>query len=95
MIEAGVINLEGHFKVAVIFGQTNEPPGARARVALTGLTIEEYYISVTWRVKVSCCSLTTSSVSHKRVPSEVSALLGRILSAISDQLTLSMDMDDR
>jgi F0F1-type ATP synthase beta subunit len=71
------------------------PPGARTRVALTGLTIEEYYISVTWRAKVSCCSLTTSSVSHKRVPSEVSALLGRILSAISNQLTLSMDMDDR
>ena len=39
MQETGVINLEGESKVALVFGQMNEPPGARARVALTGLTV--------------------------------------------------------
>ena len=43
MIETGVINLDGDSKVALVFGQMNEPPGARARVALTGLTIAEYF----------------------------------------------------
>lgn len=43
MQETGVINLEGDSKVALVFGQMNEPPGARARVALTGLTIAEYF----------------------------------------------------
>lgn len=43
MKETGVINLEGESKVALVFGQMNEPPGARARVALTGLTIAEYF----------------------------------------------------
>jgi F0F1-type ATP synthase beta subunit len=43
MQETGVINLEGESKVALIFGQMNEPPGARARVALTGLTVAEYF----------------------------------------------------
>src|ERR1700743_1716564 len=43
MIETGVINLEGDSKVALVFGQMNDPPGARARVALTGLTIAEYF----------------------------------------------------
>jgi F-type H+-transporting ATPase subunit beta len=42
MQETGVINLEGESKVALVFGQMNEPPGARARVALTGLTVAEY-----------------------------------------------------
>lgn len=43
MQETGVINLDGESKVALVFGQMNEPPGARARVALTGLTIAEYF----------------------------------------------------
>lgn len=43
MQQTGVINLEGESKVALIFGQMNEPPGARARVALTGLTVAEYF----------------------------------------------------
>ena len=43
MQETGVINLEGDSKVALVFGQMNEPPGARARVALTGLTVAEYF----------------------------------------------------
>jgi F0F1-type ATP synthase beta subunit len=41
MVKTGVINLEGDSKVALVFRQTNEPPGAHARVALTGLTIVE------------------------------------------------------
>ena len=43
MQETGVIKLDGESKVALVFGQMNEPPGARARVALTGLTIAEYF----------------------------------------------------
>ena len=43
MQETGVINLEGDSKVSLVFGQMNEPPGARARVALTGLTVPEYF----------------------------------------------------
>ena len=43
MIEGGVIQLEGQSKVALVYGQMNEPPGARARVALTGLTVAEYF----------------------------------------------------
>lgn len=39
----GVIQLDGESKVALVFGQMNEPPGARARVALTGLTVAEYF----------------------------------------------------
>ena len=43
MQETGVIKLDGDSKVALIFGQMNEPPGARARVALTGVTVAEYF----------------------------------------------------
>ena len=43
MQETQVINLDGESKVALVFGQMNEPPGARARVALTGLTVAEYF----------------------------------------------------
>ena len=43
MMETGVIQLEGDSKVSLVFGQMNEPPGARARVALTGLTVAEYF----------------------------------------------------
>src|SRR3546814_11671901 len=43
MIESGVINLDGDSKVALVFGQMNEPPGARARVALAGLSQAEYF----------------------------------------------------
>merc|ERR1711874_567985 len=43
MIEGGVINPGGDSKVALVYGQMNEPPGARARVALTGLTVAEYF----------------------------------------------------
>ena len=43
MQETAVIQLDGESKVALVFGQMNEPPGARARVALTGLTVAEYF----------------------------------------------------
>lgn len=43
MQETQVIQLDGESKVALVFGQMNEPPGARARVALTGLTVAEYF----------------------------------------------------
>jgi F-type H+-transporting ATPase subunit beta len=43
MQETRVIQLDGESKVALVFGQMNEPPGARARVALTGLTVAEYF----------------------------------------------------
>lgn len=43
MITSGVIQLEGESKAALVYGQMNEPPGARARVALTGLTVAEYF----------------------------------------------------
>lgn len=43
MIQSGVINLKGESKATLVYGQMNEPPGARARVALTGLTIAEYF----------------------------------------------------
>lgn len=43
MQETGVIQLDGESKVALVFGQMNEPPGARARVALTGLAVAEYF----------------------------------------------------
>ncbi len=43
MIQSGVINLQGESKATLVYGQMNEPPGARARVALTGLTIAEYF----------------------------------------------------
>ena len=43
MQETGVIKLDGESKVALVFGQMNEPPGARARVALTGITVAEYF----------------------------------------------------
>jgi F-type H+-transporting ATPase subunit beta len=43
MIDSGVIKLKGESRCALIFGQMNEPPGARARVGLTGLTVAEYF----------------------------------------------------
>lgn len=89
MIESGVINLEGESKVALVFGQMNEPPGARARVALTGLSIAEYFRDAEGRDVLlfidNIFRLTQSQ-------SEISALLGRIPSAVGYQPTLATDM---
>merc|ERR1719161_2940667 len=90
MIASGVIkqNAPGS-KAALVYGQMNEPPGARARVALTGLTVAEYFrdeegrdvllfIDNIFRFTQACC--------------EVSALLGRIPSAVGYQPTLATDL---
>merc|ERR1719276_351952 len=89
MIESGVIVLDGASKAALVYGQMNEPPGSRARVALTGLTVAEHFrdqqgqdvllfVDNIFRFTQACC--------------EVSALLGRIPSAVGYQPTLASDL---
>lgn len=83
MKESGVIN-----KTALVFGQMNEPPGARMRVALTGLTISEYF-----RDKGKDVLLFIDNIYRfTQAGSEVSALLGRIPSAVGYQPTLATEM---
>lgn len=89
MIETGVIQLEGESKVALVFGQMNEPPGARARVALTGLTIAEYFRDEEGQ---DVLLFIDNIFRFTQAGSEVSALLGRIPSAVGYQPTLSTDM---
>lgn len=89
MIETGVINLDGDSKVALVFGQMNEPPGARARVALTGLTIAEYFRDEEGQ---DVLLFIDNIFRFTQAGSEVSALLGRIPSAVGYQPTLSTDM---
>merc|ERR1712227_150818 len=88
MKETGVINLEGESKVALVFGQMNEPPGARARVALTGLTVAEHFRSEGQDVLLFIDNIFRFT----QAGSEVSALLGRIPSAVGYQPTLAVDM---
>merc|ERR1712018_262311 len=89
MIESGVIIIDGESKCALVYGQMNEPPGARARVGLTGLTVAEYFrddggqdvllfIDNIFRFTQAC--------------SEVSTMLGRIPSAVGYQPTLAGDL---
>lgn len=89
MIETGVINLEGESKVSLVFGQMNEPPGARARVALTGLTIAEYFRDEEGQ---DVLLFIDNIFRFTQAGSEVSALLGRIPSAVGYQPTLATDM---
>ncbi|KAJ6102845.1 ATP synthase subunit beta [Penicillium sp. IBT 16267x] len=89
MQETGVINLEGDSKVALVFGQMNEPPGARARVALTGLTIAEYFRDDEGQ---DVLLFIDNIFRFTQAGSEVSALLGRIPSAVGYQPTLAVDM---
>lgn len=89
MRETGVINLEGESKVALVFGQMNEPPGARARVALTGLTIAEYFRDAEGQ---DVLLFIDNIFRFTQAGSEVSALLGRIPSAVGYQPTLATDM---
>lgn len=89
MQETGVINLQGDSKVALVFGQMNEPPGARARVALTGLTIAEYFRDEEGQ---DVLLFIDNIFRFTQAGSEVSALLGRIPSAVGYQPTLSTDM---
>ncbi|KAK4100989.1 ATP synthase F1, beta subunit [Parathielavia hyrcaniae] len=89
MQETSVIQLEGESKVALVFGQMNEPPGARARVALTGLTIAEYFRDAEGQ---DVLLFIDNIFRFTQAGSEVSALLGRIPSAVGYQPTLAVDM---
>jgi F-type H+-transporting ATPase subunit beta len=89
MIEGGVINLEGESKAALVYGQMNEPPGARARVALTGLTLAEYFRDEEGQ---DVLFFVDNIFRFTQAGSEVSALLGRIPSAVGYQPTLATDM---
>ena len=84
MAESGVIN-----KTALVFGQMNEPPGARMRVALTGLTMAEYFRDVKHQ---DVLFFVDNIFRFIQAGSEVSTLLGRIPSAVGYQPTLSTDV---
>merc|ERR1712150_360850 len=90
MIEGGVIKLEDDTsKVALVYGQMNEPPGARARVCLTGLTVAEYFRD---KEGQDVLLFIDNIFRFTQAGSEVSALLGRIPSAVGYQPTLATDM---
>ncbi|HTJ63570.1 MAG TPA: F0F1 ATP synthase subunit beta [Alphaproteobacteria bacterium] len=89
-IESGVIKIgEPGSKAALVYGQMNEPPGARARVALTGLTLAEYFRDVE---NQDVLFFIDNIFRFTQAGSEVSALLGRIPSAVGYQTTLATDM---
>merc|ERR1711998_287792 len=96
MIEAGVIKIAAdgstdtaNSRVSLVFGQMNEPPGARARVALTGLTVAEYFRDVEGQ---DVLLFVDNIFRFTQANSEVSALLGRIPSAVGYQPTLATDL---
>jgi ATP synthase F1 beta subunit len=95
MIEGGVMKVDKDgnpidgSKAALVYGQMNEPPGARARVALTGLAIAEYFRDVEGQ---DVLLFVDNIFRFTQAGSEVSALLGRIPSAVGYQPTLATDM---
>ena len=90
MIDSGVIDLKGDkSKTVLVYGQMNEPPGARARVALTGLTQAEYFRDEEHQ---DVLLFIDNIFRFTQAGSEVSALLGRIPSAVGYQPTLGTDM---
>lgn len=90
MIESGVIKLNGEgSKAALIYGQMNEPPGARARVALSGLTVAEYFRDSEGK---DVLFFIDNIFRFTQAGSEVSALLGRMPSAVGYQPTLASEM---
>jgi len=90
MIESGVIKPEGPgSKAALVYGQMNEPPGARSRVGLTGLTVAEYFRDQEGQ---DVLFFVDNIFRFTQAGSEVSALLGRIPSAVGYQPTLATDM---
>ncbi len=91
MIESGVIKIDDltASKVALVYGQMNEPPGARARVALTGLTLAEQFRD---QSGTDVLFFVDNIFRFTQAGSEVSALLGRIPSAVGYQPTLATDM---
>ena len=84
MTESGVLE-----KTALVFGQMNEPPGARMRVALTGLTMAEYFRD---REKQNVLLFIDNIFRYVQAGSEVSALMGRMPSAVGYQPTLANEM---
>ena len=92
MIESGVINEEDKSKsrVSLVYGQMNEPPGARARVALTGLTIAEHFRDQ--RIGNSVLFFIDNIFRFTQAGAELSTSLGRIPSAVGYQPTLATDM---
>ena len=92
MIESGVIDLDGDgSKAALVYGQMNEPPGARARVALTGLTVAEYFRD---KEHQDVLLFIDNIFRFTQAGSEVSALLGRTPSAVGYQPTLATDIGE-
>jgi len=89
MMHSGVINLAGGSKAALVYGQMNEPPGARARVALTALTVAEYFRDVEGQ---DVLLFVDNIFRFTQACAEVSALLGRIPSAVGYQPTLATDL---
>ncbi|MDO9641385.1 MAG: F0F1 ATP synthase subunit beta [Pseudotabrizicola sp.] len=91
MIESGVIDLEDltKSKIALVYGQMNEPPGARMRIALSGLTMAEQFRDETG---ADVLFFVDNIFRFTQAGSEVSALLGRIPSAVGYQPTLATDM---
>ncbi|MBF0172317.1 MAG: F0F1 ATP synthase subunit beta [Magnetococcales bacterium] len=91
MIDSKVIDPKDfkNSKAALVYGQMNEPPGARARVALTGLTVAEYFRDVQ---NQDVLLFIDNIFRFTQAGSEVSALLGRIPSAVGYQPTLATDM---
>merc|ERR1712130_739873 len=90
MIESGVIKVgEPGSKAALVYGQMNEPPGARARIALTGLTVAEYFRDSQGK---DVLLFVDNIFRFTQAGSEVSALLGRIPSAVGYQPTLATDL---
>jgi F-type H+-transporting ATPase subunit beta len=93
MKESGVINEENlkDSKVALVYGQMNEPPGARMRVGLTALTMAEYFRDVS---KKDVLLFIDNIFRFVQAGSEVSALLGRVPSAVGYQPTLTTEMGE-
>ncbi len=93
MIESGVINQDNlnESKIALVYGQMNEPPGARMRVGLAALTMAEYFRDVN---KQDVLLFIDNIFRFVQAGSEVSALLGRMPSAVGYQPTLGTDMGD-
>ena len=90
MIDSGVIKLDGEgSKAALVYGQMNEPPGARARVGLTGVTLAEYFRDEEGQ---DVLLFIDNIFRFTQAGSEVSALLGRIPSAVGYQPTLATEM---
>ncbi|MEL6517823.1 MAG: F0F1 ATP synthase subunit beta [Pseudomonadota bacterium] len=91
MIESGVLTPDNlpDSKIALVFGQMNEPPGARARIALTGLTLAEQFRDATG---TDVLFFVDNIFRFTQAGSEMSALLGRIPSAVGYQPTLATDM---